>query len=115
MAKTLVQIRQQIQKLEQQAESIRAKEVAGVVSRIQAAIGFYGLTASDLFQHEPKESVRSSGRSVVGAKKPAKKQAAARFRDPATGKTWTGHGKRPGWYVAAMESEVRPEDLAIKP
>jgi len=49
MAKTLGQIQQQIAKLQREAESIRKREISGVIARIRTAIDHYGLTAQDLF------------------------------------------------------------------
>lgn len=47
MAKnTYVDIQQQIARLQEQAEAIKAKEVAGVIARIKEAIVAYGLTAA---------------------------------------------------------------------
>jgi DNA-binding protein H-NS len=48
MAKSLAQIEAQIEKLKKQAESIKAKEVQGVIDRIKAAIAHYVLTAENL-------------------------------------------------------------------
>jgi DNA-binding protein H-NS len=44
------------------------------------------LTANDIFP----------GRGAKAASKPASK-VAAKYRDPATGQTWTGRGKAPKW------------------
>ena len=114
MARTLAQIRQQIEELENEAKRVRDTEVAGVVARIKTAIDFYGLTAKDLFGAKVKPSVVvtvKSGKKV----KASKAIAAARYKDPASGKTWTGHGKRPGWFVDAIANGTRAEDLAIAP
>ena len=43
MAKTLSQINAQIAKLQQEAEAIKAKEVAGVIDRIKEALAHYVL------------------------------------------------------------------------
>jgi DNA-binding protein H-NS len=44
----------------------------------------------------------------------AKKVAAiAKYKDKETGKTWTGHGKRPGWFVQAIENGMKAEDMAM--
>jgi DNA-binding protein H-NS len=111
MTKTLVQIRNQIEQLEREADDIRAKEVAGVVQRIKTAIEFYGLVEDDLFGPARKTPVESGKKALV--KKPKKQLAPAKYRDPSTGRTWTGHGKRPGWFVQATESGVKPEELAM--
>ena len=111
MARTLAQIKKQIEQLEKEAEKVRAKEVAGVIERIKTAIEFYGLTADDLFGSARKTAV--GGGNKATSKKQKKQPAPAKYRDPATGKTWTGHGKRPGWFVQAVEGGVKPEEMAV--
>jgi DNA-binding protein H-NS len=48
----------------------------------------YGLTAQDVFPSG--SSAKSSGAKPVN-------KVAPKFRDPATGQTWTGRGKAPKW------------------
>lgn len=81
-----------------------------MVSRIKTAIDFYGLSAADLFDTRDK-----TRKAVSGAKKLMIRKAvsALKCRDKETGKTRTGHGKRPGWFVAAIGNGARAEDLAI--
>ncbi len=121
MARTLVQIKKQIKSLEQEAEKVRASEVAGVVQRIKSAIDFYGLTPSDLFG-SPGRSATRNGRKKASAigkgtgkpkRKSTKTPSPAKYRDKETGKTWTGHGKRPGWFVQAIANGAKPEDMAV--
>lgn len=113
MARTLVQIRKQIENLEKEAESVRKKKVDGVIARIKKAINFYELTERDLFGAEAKKAGRPKKVASVAAKKPLKAQAAAKFKDPASDKTWTGHGKRPDWFLQAIESGKTADDLAV--
>lgn len=112
MARTLVQIKKQIQSLEREAEQVRAKEVAGVIQRIKTAIDFYGLTAGDLFGSAGKAAAKGKKLSVK-VKKAKRSPAPAKYKDKDTGKTWTGHGKRPGWFVKATEAGVKAEEMAI--
>ena len=107
MARTLARIQQEIDKLQQEAEKVKAKEVAGVIERIKAAIAFYSLTPADLFL--------TRGRPPGKAKKAAAKKvpSKAKYRDKETGKTWTGHGKRPGWFVKAIEEGMKAEEMAV--
>ncbi len=116
MAKSLAQLNKQIEKLKRQAEALRRKEAVGVIARIREAIEHYGLTAEDLGL-AGSTARKTSGGSATPAKKTrrraAKKKAGVvRFRDEA-GNTWTGHGKRPGWFKAAIEAGKTPEDLAV--
>ena len=116
MAKTIAQINAQIEKLQNQADALKAKEAAGVIARIKVAIEHYGLTAADLgFSAKATKTTKSAGTVVAkkARKKAAKKTTGViRFRDEA-GHTWTGNGKRPNWYLAAIESGKTPESLAV--
>ena len=112
MARTLLQIKREMEKLEKEAEQVKASEVAGVVLKIRTAVDFYGLKASDLFGSRARAVVK--GQRPTGGKKKAKKSPSlAKYRDMETGKTWTGHGMRPGWFRQAIESGKKPEDLAV--
>lgn len=118
MTKTYAQLQKQIAKLQQEADAIKAKEVAGVVERIQEAIKHYGLTASDLF---PVASSREGKGSRVAAKvvrtakanRPQKKPPAPPKYTDGQSKTWNGIGKRPGWFVAALAAGKTAKDLEL--
>ena len=113
MARTLAQIQKQIDQLEREAEQVREKEVANVIERIRAAIDFYGLKAKDLFGPARRTAVEGSNKAAVKKlKKPKKRPTPPKYREPITGKTWTGHGKRPGWFVQAIENGKKAEDMA---
>jgi DNA-binding protein H-NS len=126
MAKSLAQVNAQIAKLQREADALKAKEVAGVVAGIKEAIASYGLTSADLFddavapvksatRQKRAATARPAAQSAPGKKAPkapAKKPASQiKYRDDA-GHTWTGHGKRPNWFKAAIEAGKTPEDLA---
>ncbi|WP_287919557.1 H-NS histone family protein [Comamonas sp.] len=70
--------------LEQKIAEARSTEIAGALSRIHTLISEYGLSAEDIF---PAKKQRATSSSVVQPK----------YRDPATGQTWTGRGKAPLW------------------
>jgi DNA-binding protein H-NS len=138
--KTLAQIQSQIDKLQKEAESIRAREVADVVGRIKEAIAHYGLSAADLGLDGKTaargpvrkgaasgEKVREKARKKTLAKAPAKKsgsKAAAgkpakaarvsviKFADD-QGHTWTGVGKRPNWFLAAIAAGKTADELRV--
>jgi DNA-binding protein H-NS len=71
--------------LEKQIAEARQRETADAVAKVRALMTEYGLTASDVF---PSGKTRSA--------KPTAK-VAPKYRDPATGATWTGRGKAPRW------------------
>ena len=69
-----------------QIEEARRKEIADAVAQVRTLVTDYGLTQQDVFP-----SGRKSGKSSAGTK------VAPKYRDPATGQTWTGRGKAPKW------------------
>jgi DNA-binding protein H-NS len=110
MAKSLVQLEKQIDALRRQADGLKRKEVKGVVARIRQAIEYYQLTPADLgfaggAKRGPKAAA-SPGRTRAGRKTVGR----IKFRDEA-GNTWTGHGRRPKWYVEAIAAGKTPEQL----
>jgi DNA-binding protein H-NS len=102
--KTYAAIKAEIAKLEEQAERARKAEVAGVINRIKQAIAAYGLTAEDLGFGDSATSDRKSLRRARST--PSSKTGVARYRDPATGKTWTGQGRPPAWIAAAADRDA---------
>ncbi|TBR72121.1 MAG: H-NS histone family protein [Burkholderiaceae bacterium] len=120
MAKTLAQLNAQIAELQKKADAVKAKEAVGVIERIKEAIAHYGLTATDLgLSGRVVKGVQSVGATgTVAARKTRKKAAkkpggVVRYRDEA-GNAWTGHGKRPRWFLAALEAGKTPDDLEAK-
>ena len=117
MTKTYAQLQKQIVKLQQEADAIKAKEVAGVIERIQEAIQHYGLTTADLFPTKPARKGRGSKASAktaqAGKAAKGKKQPAPPKYTDGQGKTWNGIGKRPGWFVAALAAGKTAKDLEI--
>ena len=68
--------------LEAQIAAAQAEAKAQAVAQARALIQEHGLTAADVFPPQGK------AKGSVGAPK---------YRDPATGATWTGRGKPPNW------------------
>lgn len=127
MTKTLAQLNKQIEQLKRQADALRQKEVADVITRIKNAIDHYGLTVEDLgfgTANTPRKNARKNtapNRTPLGKKKlkvaaspkAAKKTIGViRYRDEA-GNTWTGHGKRPNWFKAALAAGKELDALKV--
>lgn len=106
---TYAELQKHIAELQLKAEALKAQEVSDVIGRIREAIQVYGITAEDLFG-SPR---RRAKQTLVGIAPSAKASRAAKYKDPATGKTWNGVGKRPGWIVSATEAGADPQSLAI--
>lgn len=76
----------QRERLEKQIEEAKAKEYAAVITEIKQKMMDYGISPSDL----------GFGRGKIG-KTRARAGVAPKYRDPASGNTWSGRGKPPKW------------------
>ena len=83
---SLKDLLQQREQLNAQIEQARQSELAEALTKVHALIQEYGLTQQDIFP----SSIRRVSRAA-GSKVPPK------YRDPATGATWTGRRKPPKW------------------
>lgn len=102
--KTYSAIQAEIAKLQKQAEALRKTEVAGVITKIKEAIAAYALTAADLGlgRGAPKAAPASKAKS---RKKKSASVGVAKYRDPKSGKTWTGRGKPPAWIAGVKNRD----------
>lgn len=86
MTQSYKDLLQQREALEQAIAAARQREISEAVSKVRELVAEFGLTANDIFP----------GRAGKVAGKPVSK-VAPKYRDPATGQTWTGRGKAPKW------------------
>ena len=126
-----MKLQAQIQKLQKEAESVKKRELAETIANIKKAIRIFGLTAFDLgltgsVKSSPKRGRKRGTSTTATAGKrrgrPAKKipsgtdrrsVVAPKYRDSATGITWTGRGKQPKWLSAAISAGKTLEDFKI--
>lgn len=106
MKKSLASIEAQIAKLQAAAEKIRTTEVAGVINRIRVAIDHYGLTAADLGLGSSGAGREAKGAATKSGTQAGTGVGVAKYRDPSSGKTWTGRGKPPAWIAGAADRNV---------
>lgn len=95
----------EIESLKKQAEAMRKAELGEIIADIKRKIQEYQLTAQDLGLSEQRRAP-ARAKDGRGAVKP-------KYRDPASGKTWTGRGRQPIWFRDALASGSKPEALAI--
>ncbi|MFB9128605.1 H-NS histone family protein [Paraburkholderia dipogonis] len=100
MATTLEAIQARMKKLQAQADALMTKEAAKVVRAIHELMAKHGITTADIDAHTggkkrgPKPSTKAAAKSSASA---------AKYRDPKTGATWSGHGRAPGWIASAKD------------
>jgi DNA-binding protein H-NS len=98
-------VKAKIAKLEDQARELLKKESAAVIAKIRSLMSEYGLTVQDL----------GLGITNVGKKMSAMTPSLPpKYRDPISGKTWSGKGKAPGWIVEATKKGTRDDFLIGK-
>lgn len=90
--------------LEKQLQDARRAERAAVITQIKSLLTEHGLTVADLGlkSGKPAGGSASAGRKV-----------APKYRNAATGETWTGRGLQPKWVQAAIAAGKKLEDFAI--
>jgi DNA-binding protein H-NS len=87
--------------LDKQIADAQREERAGAIAQIKALMAEHGLTAADI-----------SGRSSQ-PKRPGGAKVAAKYRDKATGDTWSGRGLQPRWLKAALAAGKKITDFAV--
>jgi DNA-binding protein H-NS len=100
----LIEIQNQIELLQKQANEIRAQEFDKTVQEILAKMTAFGITLKDL------DAVKGRVRKTAST---SAKPAAAKYRGP-NGETWSGRGLTPRWLVALTAQGQSREDFAIK-
>lgn len=90
--------------LEREIESRRTQEREEAVARVRAIMAEHGLTLADLGQRQAR------GSSTTAAKG---SKVAAKYRNTATGDTWSGRGLQPKWLKAALASGKTLADFAV--
>jgi DNA-binding protein H-NS len=86
----------QKRELERLLGEAREKEVEDAIARIRDDIAIYQLSPLDLgfTRKELLAAAASKPRQAKGSKGSV---LPPKYRDPASGKTWSGRGRMPGW------------------
>ena len=102
---TYAEIQLQIQKLQEQAEELKAQELAGVISDIKKKIAEYDLSAKDLgFASESKKTI----------KKATAKETVVMYQKG--DQTWSGavRGRKPDWVKEILDAGGDIEQYRVK-
>ena len=103
MSDELHQLRIQHAALGEQIASAQTEAKAGAIAKVKAIMAEHGLTVAD---------IAGNLASVKRASKPTGK-VAPKYRDEATGNTWTGRGQTPRWLVEAFKNGKTADDFKI--
>ncbi|KVD73630.1 H-NS histone [Burkholderia sp. ABCPW 14] len=91
---TYKELKARAEALSAQAEAARQAELQAAIDDVRAKVSEYGLTAYEVFGYRKKPGERKRG-----AVRP-------KYRDPATGVTWTGRGIEPKWIRGRNRDEL---------
>jgi DNA-binding protein H-NS len=93
------QLKDLIRKASGRMKNIDKEKVTKVKAKIDALLKAEGVTFGQVY------GKRRGGKT---GKVPPK------YRNPAGSETWSGRGKRPRWFLAALKSGKKEKDLLIK-
>lgn len=103
---TLQDLLAQKAELERQIIETQRNERAEAIAQVRALMSQYGLTLADIGGTAPRApATRSPARPAV--------KVAPKYRDPATGQTWSGRGLQPNWLKAALAQGRKLDDFTI--
>ena len=96
--------------LEQQIETATVEGRNKAIEQVRALMAENGLSVSDLGSKSSGNSSRSIKKEKPG---PGGAKVAAKYRNTATGESWSGRGLQPRWLKAALAGGKKIEDFAV--
>ena len=88
--------------LEREIGRTKQQDRGEAISKVLALMDEYGLTPADLSSKRAAKPRAGKGNKV-----------AAKYRNSATGDTWSGRGLQPKWLKAALASGRKLSDFAV--
>jgi DNA-binding protein H-NS len=89
--------------LEKRIETAQKQARGEAVAKVRALMDEYGLTAADLNTKPPaRKNTGTKGGKV-----------AVKYRDAATGDTWTGRGLQPKWLKSALAAGRKLDEFRV--
>lgn len=100
---TLTDLLAQKAALEQQIVEVQREQRAQAIAQVRALMAEHGLTLADLGTRALPPLPRKAGTGKVAAK----------YRNEATGETWTGRGLQPNWLKRALADGATLEQFKV--
>ena len=97
-------LQQQQADLDKQIAAARQTERSTVINQIRALMAEHGLTAADLGNTKTRTKTAKAGTG---------RKVAPKYRNSATGETWSGRGLQPKWLKSALASGRKLSDFAL--
>jgi DNA-binding protein H-NS len=99
---TLHELIAQKDALEREIERTRRQDRIDAIAKVRTLMDEYGLTVADLTTRPSTKARAGKGQKV-----------APKYRNKATGETWSGRGLQPKWLRAALTAGARLGDFAL--
>ena len=88
--------------IEKRIAEAQREERTTAIAKVRTLMAEFGLTAADI-----------AGKGAPPRAKPAGGKVAPKYRNAATGETWSGRGLQPKWLKAALASGRSLDDFAL--
>ena len=95
---TYKELQRQIEKLQKEAEQARKTELSNAIAEIHAKMKEYGISPEDLGFGGSAGLKRKAAKGV-------RRPVAPKYRNNATGETWSGRGKPPKWMAGRDKAQ----------
>ena len=102
---TVAELMAQKAEIEKKIAEAQRAERTSAIAQVRALMAQHGLTVADLASRGTPSPRSAAGKSVS--------KVAAKYRDPATGSTWSGRGLKPNWLKAALDGGKTLADFAL--
>jgi DNA-binding protein H-NS len=100
--------------LDKALRELQGAERQAAIEKVRALMAEHGITAADLNVTESRKKARGRPpKGTDGRSASAGKPVAAKYRNTATGETWSGRGLKPKWLSAAIGGGAKLEDFLI--
>lgn len=99
---TLKELLAQKETLEREIEQTKNRERSAAVAKVRELMGEYGLTMADV---AGKSSLKTAAKKA--------NKVAVKYRNAATGESWSGRGLKPNWLKAALVAGRKLEDFVV--
>ena len=114
----LIDLQNQIEKLQKQAAEIKKREYDRTVQDIRAKMHAFGISLKDIQEGKSTKSGKlAAAKSLAGSKRRVSKSLGTKvppkYKSPA-GDTWTGRGVMPRWMSSLLAEGRAKEDFLIR-
>jgi DNA-binding protein H-NS len=99
---TLQELLTQKEALDREIEQTKKRDRAEAIAKVRALMSEYGLSLSDL-----------SNKAAPATRQGARAKVPAKYRDSATGDSWSGRGLQPKWLKAALAAGRKIDDFKV--